>query len=199
MLFSAALFAGGQSSRMGRDKAFLEINGAPLWRNQLEILRALNPSELFISGHCRPEWSESDIQIVPDVQENAGPLSGLVAVLRRCRSPWLLTLAIDLPKMTTRYLESLLSESESEKGVVPRMGERFEPLVAIYPVALLPMAESFLSSGKLSLQEFVACAIHEELMVTKNVSSVDESLFLNLNTPEEFAHYFTTFESRRNE
>lgn len=189
MQFSAALLAGGRSSRMGRNKAFLEIDGIPFWQRQLEILRALNPSEIFISGQARPEWIERDVHVISDAAENAGPLGGLVALLRSCRTPHLLVLAVDLPKITTPYLQRLLSDCGSDKGVIPKIGERFEPLVAIYPVVSLSLAECFLSGGKLSLQEFASRAVAEGLMVTKEVSSTDESQFLNLNTPEEFARY----------
>ena len=57
MNFSAALLAGGRSSRMGRDKAFLEIDGVPLWQRQLQTLRELGPSETFLAG---PMQSEGD-------------------------------------------------------------------------------------------------------------------------------------------
>ena len=50
MDFSAALLAGGRSSRMGRDKAFLEIDGVPLWQRQLQTLRELGPSKSFLAG-----------------------------------------------------------------------------------------------------------------------------------------------------
>src|SRR4051812_12491871 len=99
MNFSAALFAGGRSSRMGSDKALLEIDGIPLWQRQLHTLQELHPTEIFLAGPVRPHWIESGLQIVGDVKADAGPLGGLVAVLRRCRATRLLVLAIDLPRM----------------------------------------------------------------------------------------------------
>ena len=61
MRFSAVLLAGGKSSRMGSDKAFLEIEGEPLWQRQLATLRGLSPGQLMISGPRREEWDEYEI------------------------------------------------------------------------------------------------------------------------------------------
>src|SRR2546428_9892635 len=97
MKFSAVLLAGGQSTRMGRDKAGIVLDGIPLWQRQFEILRELRPHEIFISGPPRKEWS--GLEVVADETPDAGPLAGLVASLRRCRSPLLLVLAVDLPRM----------------------------------------------------------------------------------------------------
>ena len=65
MRCSAVLLAGGRSSRMGQDKAFLEIAGQMLWRRQIETLRALSPEQLMISGPPREAWGE--FEIVADV------------------------------------------------------------------------------------------------------------------------------------
>src|SRR3984893_9307569 len=109
MDFSAALFVGGRSSRMGRDKAFLEIDSVPLWRRQLQILREVSPLEVFLAGPTQSEWIESGLETVVDAKIDAGPLGGLVAVLRRCKHTRLLVLAVDLPNMTSAFLGHLLS------------------------------------------------------------------------------------------
>jgi molybdopterin-guanine dinucleotide biosynthesis protein A len=184
MRFSAALLAGGKSSRMGRDKAFIEMDGVALWRRQLAILRQLSPDELFISGPPHRDWMDEGLRGVTDAEENVGPLAGVVAGLRQCSSPLLLVLAIDLPNMTANFCRSLLELSNDGRGVVPRR-QRFEPLAAIYPVGSLTLAEEALREGNYSMQNFVARALSKGLITEHVISQDEEPLFRNINTSED--------------
>ena len=170
---------------MGHDKAFVEIEGVPLWQRQLQILRQLEPHELFIAGPAHAEWIGACDAIVPDACGGAGPLAAVVAGLRRCVTPLLLTLAVDLPSMTTAYLRELLASSSDGIGLIPRLDDRFEPLAAVYPVSALPLAESCLQSRNYSLQEFAARCVSEGLARLKQVELSEEPLFLNMNTPDD--------------
>lgn len=187
MHFSAALLAGGRSSRMGRDKAFLEIDGVPLWQRQLQTLRELGPSETFLAGPMQSEGIESGLEIITDAAADAGPLGGLVAALRRCTNTRLLVLAVDLPNMTSEFLKQLLTTCPDNGGVVPKTGERFEPLAAIYPARCLPLAESCLNSGEYSLQQLIRRATGAGLMATREIANAELSLFFNLNTLADLA------------
>src|SRR2546423_160603 len=100
MKISAVLLAGGKSRRMGQDKATIVFQNAPLWQIQLDLLRKLQPEELFISGQTDPPWRPADIEFVPDNQPSRGPLSGIASALARISRGHLLTLAIDMPFMT---------------------------------------------------------------------------------------------------
>ena len=205
MNFSAGLLVGGRSSRMGRDKAFHEIDGIPLWQRQLQILRELGPSEIFLAGPAQPKWIKTGVEIVADAVDDAGPLGGLVAVLRRCRNAHLLALAVDLPNMTTQFLEQLFVTCTRNSGVVPKRcgasfqlanqkqrnlktcATQFEPLAAIYPASCLALAEDCLTSGDFSLQQLVRRATKAGLMTTKEIADGEEHLFFNLNTPADLA------------
>ena len=172
---------------MGTDKAFMEIAGVPLWRRQLETLEALRPHELFIAGPAHDEWQEMNCIIIPDAEENAGPLAGITAALQRSSTPLVLVTAIDLPNMTGRYLRELLNACADETGVVPGGGARSEPLAAVYPRAALSLAEQCLASRDLSVQRFAARCIAAGFAVEKEITGDERSLFLNMNTPEDLA------------
>ena len=76
---------------MGRDKAFVEIDGVPLWRRQLQLLEELLPHELFIAGPAHDEWQQTNCIIIPDAEPDAGPLAGIVAAfaaLLRAAACW---------------------------------------------------------------------------------------------------------------
>ncbi len=179
--FSAVLLAGGKSSRMGRDKAFLEIDGVPLWRRQIETLRALSPAEVFISGPAREEWR--GFAVVADEIPEAGPLAGIAASLRRCAASHLAVLAVDLPRMTPDFLRSLLALCAPMGGVVAMADSFYEPLAAVYPEAFLPLADAYLARGELSLQRVVASAVATGMLRERPLTPDEQSLFLNVNTP----------------
>ena len=161
---------------MRTDKAALEIAGEPLWQRQVHLLLSLEPAELFVAGPAR----EGCITI-PDAQPESGPLAGLVSGLRDCSAPLLFVLAVDLPRMTSRYLRQLIARSSKTCGVVPEQ----QPVCAIYPKRALALAEQCLLGGEYSMQRFAARCLKEGLVKEETIARTDEALFFNLNTPED--------------
>src|SRR5437762_7064366 len=131
MLLSAVLLAGGESHRMGRDKATVYYKGEPLWRRQSGLLLTISPLEILISARGDPSWRSSDMRFVPDVPPSCGPLSGLAAAMTAMRGTHLLVLAIDMPLMTDAYLRNMYDLAGPGKGVLPTIRSRPEPLAAI--------------------------------------------------------------------
>src|SRR5947209_5356633 len=101
---SVVLLTGGESRRMGKDKATLLFRNKPLWQIQLDLLRKLQPAEIFLSARSDPAWRPNDLQFVADAPPSRGPLSGLTATLARTRTSHLLALAVDMPFMSEKYL-----------------------------------------------------------------------------------------------
>ena len=81
MKISAVLLAGGESHRMGKDKATIVFREKPLWQIQLDLLRKLELAEIFISARTDPPWRPSGMQFVSDDPPSRGPLSGLTGAL----------------------------------------------------------------------------------------------------------------------
>jgi molybdopterin-guanine dinucleotide biosynthesis protein A len=185
--FSAVLLAGGKSTRMGRDKAALVFEGQPLWRRQLATLAALQPLELFISG--RPDGpfaGNGDLRIIEDLHPGCGPMSGLESVCRRMHTSCLCVLAVDLPWMTTTFLERLVQMAlQDGRGVVLQNGEYFEPLAAVYPRSVEALVGDHLARHDYSMQSLIRCAVERDLIVPYALDEEERSLFRNLNTPED--------------
>ena len=193
MKFSAVLLAGGKSSRMGRDKSALTVNGEPLWQRQLAVLRATNPAELFISGKSDGPYADCGVEILADEIPDCGPLGGIATALRRCTSERLLVLAVDMPAMTAEFLRSLLEKSQrTAKGVVPSVaadGRRragFEALAGIYPRTALTIAEECLRAGEFKLELFIRKLEASGIVSVCAVAEKDAALFANWNTPNDF-------------
>jgi molybdopterin-guanine dinucleotide biosynthesis protein A len=183
--FTAVLLAGGRSTRMGRDKAALVIDGVPLWQRQLATLRALPSAELLISGPHEGPWSGAEVSVVPDDHTGLGPLGGLATILPRMQCERALVLAVDLPAMTSDFLGALLAMSPADGGIVPVLDDRCEPLAAIYPRAMVPIIAAQLAAGDRSLQARVRAGVAAGLLTLRRVAGHERPLFQNVNAPAD--------------
>ncbi len=183
LTLTTVLFVGGESRRMGTDKATLMQGGRPLWSCQLETLRDLGPDKIVISARFRPAWVPADIEVILDEPPSQGPLSGLVAVLKHSQTTHLLALAIDLPKMTTEHLQKLWNLAQADIGVIPQCGKYYEPLAAIYPATTDSMASEALITGRLSLQILVEELLQQNKVRTYLVDDEERHLYHNINSP----------------
>jgi molybdopterin-guanine dinucleotide biosynthesis protein A len=188
MKISVVLVAGGESRRMGRDKATLLFHAKPLWQIQLELLQKLEPTEIFVSARTDPAWRPPDVQFIADDLPSRGPLSGLAASLTRMRAQHLLALAVDMPFMTEEYLKFLCNQIEPGCGVVANIEDRFEPLAAIYPHEALANIQSALSGKDFSLQKVTARLVAAGKLQMMPVTSQERKLFLNLNELADLEH-----------
>ena len=182
--FSAVLLAAGHSTRMGRDKALLEVAGRPLWQRQWELLAEAGAAKCFLSVRAEQDWVPADVVKISDSVPDAGPLAGIIAALERCTTPLLLVLAVDLPGMQASYLRKLHERCGPARGVVPwRRGGRPEPLCAIYPREVLAEAHELLKHGHNAVTGLAATAGSLGLIRTLAIEPDDEPLFVNWNSP----------------
>jgi molybdenum cofactor guanylyltransferase len=185
MNISAVLLAGGESRRMGKDKTTLLLRGKPLWQIQLERLRKLEPTEIFVSARTDPVWRPADVQFVADDSPSRGPLSGVAASLAQIRTTHLLALAMDMPFMTEKYLKFLCNLITPGRGVIAKVDERFEPLAAIYPQEALPNLQSALSGTDFSLQTVTGHLAAAGKLRVMPVTTHEKKLFRNVNEPAD--------------
>lgn len=185
MNFGAVILAGGQSCRMGRDKAFLEIGGRTLLDRQIGTLIAAGAEEIYISGRLGVDYSAFGCRVLTDEFPGTGPLAGIHAALKVSRRPLTLVLAVDLPEMNGAFLQGLLMAASPDRGVVPRVGGRVEPLAAVYPHAALPLAKRQILQGNLAAQSFAGACVQAGLAAYEEISGDFARLFKNLNSPED--------------
>lgn len=183
---AALLLAGGASTRMGQPKALLECGGRPLWQVQAEKLQALGPEELFLSIPRDLSLPSEPWRVLHDEKVGLGPLSGLHAALRAMTGGWLVVLAVDLPDMTTAFLQSLYDAARAKGcGLVPQLDGFYEGLAAIYPRSLAGLCGEHLASNDRSFQRLARQAIDDGLLSTYPVSEEDRALFRNVNRPAD--------------
>ncbi|MDX6527426.1 MAG: molybdenum cofactor guanylyltransferase [Gaiellales bacterium] len=183
---SAVLLAGGESRRMGRDKATIEVGGRPLWERQLEILRVLTPERIFVSARTVPSWLPADAELLLDDPPSRGPLSGLTKALVAMRTTHLLALAVDMPFMASEQLRNLCSLAQAGWGVVPMIRDQAEPLAAIYPAEAAADFAAALAGTDFSLQAIIRKLAVDEKVQVVSVAAGDAHLYRSVNQSSDF-------------
>ena len=182
---TALILAGGQSSRMGRDKALLSFQGLSFLENTCLIAQdcAVQVSvitpwperyELIIPQCCR---------IIKEPLPTRGPLLAFALGLTFVSTDWVLLLPCDLPLLTPPIMQEwsrlLATVPENAIALVPRCGERWEPLCGFYHRRCLESLQTYIQQGGTSFQKWLNVSVVEELIIDNS-----EILF-NCNTPED--------------
>lgn len=187
---SAIVLAGGQSSRMGQDKALIASHGVPLLRQVCEV--ALNcASAVFVVT----PWPERYQAILPDacraIREVPlagettphGPLVGFAQGLARVETDWVLLLACDLPHLQVQVLQEWIGKLEDTAqdaiALLPRQAKGWEPLCGFYRRQCLSLLTQFIDEGGRSFQRWLAHHPVQELCVS------DPRMLFNCNTPAD--------------
>lgn len=185
--FTAAVLAGGRSSRLGTDKAFLPWAGRRLLDRQLDLLRTLGPTSLLISGRTGIDYAIAGASVVFDAVAGLGPIGGLAAVLEAVATPHVVVVAVDLPAMTPEFLRQLLHQRAEGTGVVPRSAASWEPLAAVYPREILPLVRLHIERRELALHRLIDAGIAAGLLIEARIAGQFLGVFRNVNTPKDLA------------
>ena len=180
------ILVGGQSRRMGRDKAFLEIDGRPLFEIVLDLFRANFPRILLV-GNREERFTPYQLPVLPDIYPGSS-LGGLYTGLYHAQTEHVFVSSCDLPFPSEKVLRHLCSLKESFDAVVPSTSYGYEPLFALYSKSCLAPIKAQLETG-----EYCAFSYYPQLNIRyvppAELAPLDPEAraFLNLNTPEEFA------------
>jgi molybdopterin-guanine dinucleotide biosynthesis protein A len=175
------IMLGGQSTRMGRDKALVELDGETLLARALDKWRDFGPLQLSVGGAERAALARSGVPAVVDVYPLRGPLGGLHAGLIACRTELLLLTAVDSPFVTCELAEGLLSGLGGADACVYALNGRPQPLFGLYRTTCLPAVQALLEAGENKMRLLL------EQVDTVYLPIDDPAPFRNLNTPEELA------------
>lgn len=185
---SAAILAGGASTRMGCDKALLSVRGSGILERTIALLRPL-AADLFIVASDRPAYARFRLPVLPDLLPGRGALIGIHAALAQAAHPRVLCVACDMPLIGRPLLELLLAAGGPEDdALIPRPPAGPEPLLAVYDRGLLPRFEAAVRAGRLGILEALAGA-RVRFLAGEELERADPGWrsFVNLNTPEDLA------------
>lgn len=189
MKVSVAVLAGGQSRRMGRDKAFLPIGGRPAVQRVLERVVSLSDDVILVTNAPDKYVPYTNCRIIGDIYPGKGSLGGIYSALVAAWYPHCLIVACDMPFLNTRLLKYLarLASIWDYDVVVPRISEKWETLHAVYSKRCLYPIEQCLRQGQLRVRSFFE-SVRVCVVERYRLERFDPLLrsFLNMNTPEEW-------------
>jgi molybdenum cofactor guanylyltransferase len=179
------VLAGGTSSRMGADKAFVEFHGQTLLERAFALIGRVCRNAAIVGDPARFSTYGA---VVEDVYAGCGPLAGIHAALTRSSAESNVMLAVDLPFVSEGLLTYLFSAAEESGAVVtvPRTGQGFQPLCAVYRCEFANVAERALQAGKYKIDALfggLSIRVIEENELEK--AGFSERTFFNVNTPAD--------------
>jgi molybdopterin-guanine dinucleotide biosynthesis protein A len=175
---SCVVLAGGESRRMGRDKAQVKLAGSSLLERVLKVVYPLfddvmlsrrdkkgddKKGNSLLSSERKSETvpflsklsSFLSVRIIEDQLPGRGPAIGLCAALGQAKHPYVFAIACDMPFISSRLVESLVSDHLDYDVVVPVHENRLEPLCAVYSTACLEPLSERVRQGKRGLVSFI--------------------------------------------
>ena len=174
------IMAGGKSTRMGRDKAFVTLGGKTLLDRAVDRWKDWGKS-LFLSvgSEDREELAPADAVPVFDRYPGFGPLGGLHGGLLVCDTEYLLLCAVDTPFLTPEHAEKLVEAIGNADACVYTLEGWPQPQFGLYRMTCLSVAQLLLEQGEGRMMRLL------DTVNTVRIPAENEADFRNLNTPEE--------------
>ena len=185
-MITIAVQAGGKSSRIGGDKALIRLAGTPLIERVIGRIDGL-ADEILITTNRPETLIHLNLRMAPDEFPGAGALHGLKTALSAAHGELVLVLSCDTPFVSRKLLEYLLSRAHEADVIVPKHGDKYEPLQAVYNrERCLPAVEAALESGERRMVSFYP-QLHVLPIEEPILSELDPSGlgFFNVNTTED--------------
>jgi molybdenum cofactor guanylyltransferase len=182
---SGVVLAGGPSSRMGADKALLDVGGEPLVLRAVRTLAALCEDVVVASGDGR-RLAGLGVAQVADVEGGAGPLAGIIAGLESATHQLVAVLAVDMPHANAAVFRLLADRWSGEPAVVPVVDGHEQPLHAIWTRDAAVPLRDLLAAGQLSARS-AAVALGAAIVGPDVWGRADPTgrFATNLNRPED--------------
>lgn len=183
---TAAILAGGEGRRVGgEDKGLLPLSGRPIVAHVIAALRGQVGSIVICANRNADRYAGFAPVVADTTTGFRGPLAGIAAALRACKSEWLLTVPVDCPQpprdLAVRLHDAALVENRDVAAAFD--GMRVQPLFALYHRTLAADAGAALKN------DLAVIRWQQGLYRALADFSTRPQEFCNLNTPEEFRHW----------
>ena len=181
---SLALLAGGLSTRLGEDKAFVSFQGATLLEWMRDRFARLFPHVFVVT---REPWrfQSFGLPVVNDALSEVGSAVGVYSAVLAATTERVICVACDTPFVTPQFLRVLAAKSASFDVFVPRHGDYLQPLCAVYGKATLEAYRQFITSGGRRIFDIYPDLNTGYLDMDDGSYGDPEALFMNINTPAE--------------
>lgn len=179
-----AILAGGQSSRMNyNNKAFLTYKDKLFIEHIIQCGKEYK--EVIIVANDEERYKEFNLRIVSDIYVGNGPLSGIHAALKNSSTDKVLCVACDMPLINEKVINTLGMNNEEYDVLVPKVGNKLQPLCSIYSKSIIDTIELSLSKNENKLQKLILSLKYKVINGNED-SKFNIYEFTNINTPEEY-------------
>ena len=193
MTRGAIILCGGESSRMGRDKAMLPFGpGEVMLQRVARLVGEAVPIDRIVCvaapGQTLPQLAAA-IQFVFDPIPHSGPLAGLATgmVAIESRAAAVFTTGCDVPLLVPAFIERMFDLLDDDEIAAPHDGQRWHPLAAVYRTNVLPRIDSLLAAGERSLVALLESSRTRRVPID-DLRDVDPQLasLTACNTPDDY-------------
>ena len=188
MMVTGVIQAGGKSTRMGGEpKALMELGGQLIIERIVEVLRSVL-SDLLIVTNTPELYAFLGLPMVPDVFPDHGSLGGIYSGLNAAKGDAVFTVACDMPFLKPEVVRLVVSRAGEADVVIPRVGDQYETLHALYAKRCLPHMEEMLRAKRFKVIGFFPKVKVLEIPETEVARLADPAVcFMNVNTPDELS------------
>ena len=183
---NAVILVGGKSSRMGTNKAFLELKGKTFIELQIELLREMF-DEISISANTPSEYEYLNLPIFKDIYPGKGPLGGIYTSLINSSSLHTFMLACDMPFVGPELIRHLKDLTKEYDVVIPKSENGLEPLHAFYSKNCIEPIKRELDENNLRIRSFFP-QVNVKIVELDSLASSDhfKNSIKNLNTMADY-------------
>ncbi|MBL8857372.1 MAG: molybdenum cofactor guanylyltransferase [Planctomycetes bacterium] len=183
------VLCGGRSSRMGRDKAEIEIGGRTLLEHATQTLLAVT-DDVRIACGAEARYAQAGFELVLDRERDLGPLGGLEAALATASADWVLAVATDMPRLEARALSRIVDTAQSQAldVCVLRSARGVEPLCGVWRHSMLGAVRRTLARGERRVVRAFDEQLDDGTLPKVGYVDVDDAgCVANVNTPADLA------------
>lgn len=186
---TAIILAGGKSSRMKRDKAFLRLGVKTIIEELTSRIKS-RFSNLLIIANDSEKYLPLGIKVVADIIPHQGPLGGIYTGLIESKTFHNFVFACDAPFVNLEVVDFMITKINDSDVIVPQWRSRLEPLHAIYSKNCIAAMEAQLEKGDRKIINFLShattCIVEQKAIEKFNING---ELFSNINTPEDYDQF----------
>jgi molybdopterin-guanine dinucleotide biosynthesis protein A len=181
------ILSGGKSTRMGENKAFIEIEGIPIVHRIHNLFERLF-DEVIIVANQKRDFSDLNAKIYEDLIPNRGVLGGLYTGLFFSSFLFSFCVACDMPFLKESVIKFLIENMEGYDVVVPKTRDGLQPLHAIYSKNCLEPIRKIIDEGRFKIIDLY-WMVRVKIVEEREFFSLDpmRESFINVNTPEELS------------
>jgi len=186
------ILAGGKSSRMGFDKAFIELGGISIIKRQLKLLKTIFTKTIIVTNDPA-RYNLKNVVVVPDITAGCGPLAGIYSGLRRSDSFYNFVVACDMPFLQEAPIRAIIQQKDGYDVVIPRIDRKYHPLFGLYSRRCIPVIEKMMAQNRLNVSSIFP-VVRSRFISKQEMKKTDRNLttLVNINTKSELRRWQKT-------